>query len=396
MQNKARVLIVDDEFGPRESLKMVLTPTLNVHAVENGEEALRFIRQEPVNLVTLDLKMPGIPGIEVLKGIKEYNSDIEVIVLTGYGSLNTAVEALRYGALDYISKPFNIPQVEEAVKKGLKRYKINILKRMLTKTLNISQEEMHKVMKMGLAQLEMQLLYAEKLAVLGQLTPKIAHEINNQLQIIYGVAQHGLMESKREDIFNKYFENIFTGAEKIDYITQEMMKYGQPAERKENVINVQEIIDRSLNLLEVFGEIKKLHVNRFYRDVLPLIRGDKFQLEQVFINIIINASHAMENTINKKLIIETDRSSDGNFVEVTISDTGCGIKKENLEKIFSNFFTTKEGGKGKGLGLSIVKAIVEKHKGRVEVKSQLGKGASFKVILPVDLENQDNKRGVQS
>ena len=171
MKEEASVLIVDDELGPRESLRMILKPISNVYTAENGEKALEFIRQEPVNLVTLDLKMPGIPGIEVLKEIKGYNPDIEVIVLTGYGSLNTAVEALRYGALDYIDKPFNIPQVEEAVKKGFKRYKINMLSRMLTQTLNISKEEIQGVIKMGHTQLEMQLLYAEKLTVLGQLTP---------------------------------------------------------------------------------------------------------------------------------------------------------------------------------------------------------------------------------
>jgi putative nucleotidyltransferase with HDIG domain len=126
VKEEASVLIVDDELGPRESLRMILKPIFNVHTVENGEEALRFIRQEPVNLVTLDLKMPGIPGIEVLKEIKGYNPDIEVIVLTGYGSLNTAVEALRYGALDYIDKPFDVPQVERVIRKGVEKNKTNI------------------------------------------------------------------------------------------------------------------------------------------------------------------------------------------------------------------------------------------------------------------------------
>ena len=87
MKEEASVLIVDDELGPRESLRMILKPISNVYTAENGEKALEFIRQEPVNLVTLDLKMPGIPGIEVLKEIKGYNPDIEVIVLTGYVSM---------------------------------------------------------------------------------------------------------------------------------------------------------------------------------------------------------------------------------------------------------------------------------------------------------------------
>ncbi|RJP60680.1 MAG: hybrid sensor histidine kinase/response regulator [Deltaproteobacteria bacterium] len=388
MQDEASVLIVDDELGPRESLRMILKPIFNVHTAENGEKALEFIKQKPVNLVTLDLKMPGIPGIEVLKEIKGYNPDIEVIIITGYGRLNTAVEALKYGALDYIDKPFNIPQVEEAVKKGVKRYKVNTLSRMLTQTLNIPNEEIQGVIKMGHTQLEDQLIYAEKLTVLGKLTPKIAHEINNHLQIIYGMAQQGLIKTKGEEVFNKYFDSIFTEAEKIDHIAQQLMKYGKPPEHKKDNINVQKILDYSLNLLEDFGETKRFHVRRCYRDALPLIRGDKFQLEQVFINIIINASHAVEKTTNKELIVETDLSSDGQSIEVTISDTGCGIKEENLEKIFSPFFTTKEEEKGKGLGLSIVKAFVEKHQGHIEVKSKLGKGTSFKIILPITSNNK--------
>ena len=207
------------------------------------------------------------------------------------------------------------------------------------------------------------------------------------------MAQHGLMETKeRGEVFNKYFESIFTEAEKIDHIAQQLMKYGRPPEHKEDRINIQKILDHSLNLLRDFGETKRFHVHRFCREALPLIRGDKFQLEQVFINIIINASHALEKTTDKKLIVETGISSDRHSIEVTVSDTGCGIKEENMERIFSPFFTTKEAEKGKGLGLSIVKTFVEKHQGRIEVKSKLDKGTSFKVILPIDLDNKDNKR----
>jgi len=123
MGNWANVLIIDDELGPRESLKMILKPTCNVYTAENGDTALELIRKNHVDLVTLDMKMPGMPGIEVLKEIKEYNSDIEVVVLTGYGNLDNAIEALKCGALDYITKPFDVNQIKEIVKEGLKKYK---------------------------------------------------------------------------------------------------------------------------------------------------------------------------------------------------------------------------------------------------------------------------------
>src|SRR5512147_810775 len=108
---KGTVLIVDDEFGPRESLRMILKPIYDVHTVENGREALNFIHKEPVDLVTLDLKMPGLSGIDVLREIKKTKTDIEVVVITGYGTLTNAVEAFRYGAVDFIFKPFNVAEI---------------------------------------------------------------------------------------------------------------------------------------------------------------------------------------------------------------------------------------------------------------------------------------------
>jgi DNA-binding NtrC family response regulator len=101
MMERANVLVVDDELGPRESMRMILKPLHNVFTAEDGVSALKTIKQEPIDLVTLDLRMPGIDGIEVLKEIKKYNPNIEVIVVTGYGSLKTATEAMKYGVKGY-------------------------------------------------------------------------------------------------------------------------------------------------------------------------------------------------------------------------------------------------------------------------------------------------------
>ena len=108
MGTQGTILVVDDEVGPRESLRMILKPTYEVYTASNGQEALQFIRREKIDLVTLDLKMPGISGIDVLKEINKLNADIEVVIITGYGTLTNAVEAIRYGAVDFISKPFNV------------------------------------------------------------------------------------------------------------------------------------------------------------------------------------------------------------------------------------------------------------------------------------------------
>lgn len=126
MVPRGSVLIVDDELGPRECLRMILKPICNVHTAENGQEALRFICREDVDLVTLDLKMPGLSGIDVLREIKKIRNDIEVIIITGYGTMMNAVESFRYGAVDFIFKPFNVAEIISIVKKSVERRNFNL------------------------------------------------------------------------------------------------------------------------------------------------------------------------------------------------------------------------------------------------------------------------------
>jgi len=126
MANKGTILIVDDEVGPRESLRMILKPIYEVYTVGDGHEALRCIHDKNIDLVTLDLKMPGLSGIDVLREIKKFQPDIEVIVITGYGTLNNAQEAIRFGAGDFISKPFNVADIIAIVSKSFERRSYNL------------------------------------------------------------------------------------------------------------------------------------------------------------------------------------------------------------------------------------------------------------------------------
>jgi putative two-component system response regulator len=126
--SKGAVLVVDDEIGPRESLRMILNPLYEVHTASDGQEALRLIGEKNYDVVTLDLRMPGLSGIEVLKEIKKLRPDTEVIIITGYGSLENASEAIRLGTGDFISKPFNVADIISTVAKSIERrnYKLKI------------------------------------------------------------------------------------------------------------------------------------------------------------------------------------------------------------------------------------------------------------------------------
>ena len=124
--NAAKILVVDDEIGPRESLRMILKPYYNVFGIENGFAAIQMVQQMDLDVITLDLKMPGLSGIETLKEIRSIDPDVVVIIVTGYGTLQTAIEAIRYGVFDYISKPFNVPEIMQIIDKALQRKKLNI------------------------------------------------------------------------------------------------------------------------------------------------------------------------------------------------------------------------------------------------------------------------------
>ncbi len=124
--NAPNILIVDDEIGPRESLRMILKPNYNVFTAENGNEAIKIIQQINIDVATLDLKMPGLSGIETLKEIKRMDPDIMVIIITGYGTLKSAIEAIRYGVFDYIPKPFNVPEIMCILDKAINRRRLNL------------------------------------------------------------------------------------------------------------------------------------------------------------------------------------------------------------------------------------------------------------------------------
>jgi putative nucleotidyltransferase with HDIG domain len=123
---RANILIVDDELGPRESLGMILKPSFNIFTSEDGQEALQIIKNRNIDVVTLDLKMPAMPGEEVLKQIKKYDPTIEVVIITGYGTLKSAVEAIKYNVFDYILKPFNVSDILSTVKRCIERREISL------------------------------------------------------------------------------------------------------------------------------------------------------------------------------------------------------------------------------------------------------------------------------
>jgi len=222
---------------------------------------------------------------------------------------------------------------------------------------------------------------AERLAMIGQLAAGVAHEINNPLTgiLLYSNLLFGEFEQKdtRKDTLAK----IIKEATRCKNIVKGLLDFARQTEPETKPYHINEIIDDVVSLVKKHPLFLNIDINKKLEPSLPMINIDASQIQQVFMNIILNAAEAMDG--KGELMIATGLSDDTRFVTAYFHDTGCGISKENLERIFDPFFTTKEIGHGTGLGLSISYGIIRKHNGEIDVASELGKGTTFTVRFPV-------------
>jgi signal transduction histidine kinase len=232
---------------------------------------------------------------------------------------------------------------------------------------------------------------AEKLAVVGQLAAGIAHQIGTPLNVISGSAEYLLMEWGDEKPRPQELEIIIAQTDRITKLIQQLLNFARPARMELAALDLNELLRTILSLTEHQIAKERISVETDYQDGLPRIRGDANQLEQAFLNIVINAWHAMPEggrlTLRTRAISASDRprrvgrpAQAG--VDVIIADTGTGIAPEHMPRIFDPFFSTKGVGKGTGLGLAISRRIVEDHHGIVEVDSAVGRGTTFTIWLP--------------
>lgn len=237
-----------------------------------------------------------------------------------------------------------------------------------------------------------QLMQSEKLAIMGQLAAGVAHEINNPISgiltyiklLVKKLDKEGISESL-VPTFKRYLSVMERETTNVGRIVKNLLDFSRRKEPDVSPIHIDEVIDQSLMLLGDQLKVGNVEVERKFKSGLPEIMGDIGQLQQVFVNLILNAVQAMP-TGGKLRIRATAEGSPGCecFVKIEVADNGCGIPKENIPKIFDPFFTTKGGedGSGLGLGLSIVQKIIRAHHGYISVKSRVGKGTTFTIKLP--------------
>ncbi len=231
--------------------------------------------------------------------------------------------------------------------------------------------------KMGIS--EERMIHQQRLALIGQLATGAAHEINNPLAVISVKAQ--MLEKKvAEEDRERFIKVILDQTDRIAKITTDLMNFARPTKPKQESVSLRDILDQVESVISARISLRDIHFKDKVAKELPNIYVDAKQIEQVLINLVINARHAVEEGGK----IEIDAEEKRNFVVLSVSDNGTGIKKENLPRIFDPFFTTKTEGKGTGLGLPISQRIVEINGGKITVESEEGKGTTFRVWLPID------------
>jgi len=362
MVARSNVLVIDDEEIICESCNEVLMQEgYEVDTANDGPSGLRKVRELRPDLVLVDLKMPGMSGMEVLEKIKEMDQNIVTIVITGYATIESAVEAVKRGAYDFIPKPFTPGELRLIVRRGFEMRRLAV---------------------------ESAALREEKERMKRNFITMVSHELKSPLAavqqylevILGGMAGKVSEEQKRIIVrMSVRIQNLLALINK--WLDMARIEAGTLVERFEPV-DVAPLIRESVDSVQLLARERNVRLELAIADSLPLILGDNETMCQVFTNLLVNAIRY--NRENGRVRIET--GEEGVYLTVRVCDTGVGISEEDLPFIFDEFFRVKSSAKdettGSGLGLSIVQRIVEAHRGHVKVTSQPNEGSVFTVYLP--------------
>jgi signal transduction histidine kinase len=372
-----QVLVIDDEMGPRESLRMLLKPNYQVYTADNVEAGLRILREKKPDAVISDIRMPGTSGIDGLRKIREIDPHVAVIMLTGFGALETAKEALRLGANDYISKPFDAREMREVISRNVERT------RMQRTGVNAAAEikELNNRLLKELAQ-------KERLASLGQASAEFVHDLGNPLTIVWGYVQ--LLAKKLEQSEKENGSANPTSAKELNIIEQNVrlcrelltmwQSYGSVEASPHKPISVTQIVREVVKGVGPMAVQSGVELQSEICEDPCTLLGDSVQIMRAIQNVIINALQA---STDKKGSVAVNCTRKDFYVDVRVEDAGYGIAPAQMAKIFEPYFTTKQGKSGTGLGLYITKKVVEDHNGSIKVDSTPEVGTTFTIRLPL-------------
>lgn len=371
-KNFKTILVADDEPDMRYYIVSILKEEgYNIVQAKDGKAALEMVKKYKPDLVVLDLMMPEIDGLSVCDIIRkdEIAKTTKVIMLTARSDEGSKIQALQNGVDDFINKPFGSTEIKSRIKNLLQNGQLQ--KEILDKNiaLNNSLVELRKT--------QSKLIQSEKINAIGSLSAGLLHEVNNPLNYTMTALQLIKMDPAvdADEDLKDTVKDIEEGMTRIKNIVSDLRAFAYPEEADKTVqFPIREAVESALRFTASENKDIEKIVN-----VSPdlIVSASKTHIVQVLINLVSNATKAINKAHREKGVIKVDAIEENGRIKISVSDNGTGMNEETLRKVFDPFFTTNEVGKGMGLGLSVSHTIIKNHGGNLSAESIFGEGSKF-------------------
>jgi signal transduction histidine kinase len=378
------VLFVDDEKDICDVLSISLSDLgYRVYTAQNGQEALRIIQEVNPPIVLTDIRMPVMDGIELLRRIKRQFPETEVVMVTGHGDMDLAIESLKHEATDFIVKPIKDEALEVALKRALER--ISMRRQLREYTENLEDLVKEKSAK---------LVQAERLAAVGETIAGLSHAIKNIAGGLEGgtfVLEKGI-ELDNKGYIQQGWEAVRFNFEKIKDLSVDLLNYAQFTDLNFRLSDPNEPAREVMELMKPRAAEHGIDLKIDLASDLQAFWFDPDAIHHCLLNLVTNGIDAAlsdnSSGMGKKVVLETTKP-EGWAVEYKVADNGCGMPTEVGDKIFTSFFSTK-GATGTGIGLMITKKVVNDHGGAIQFESEEGVGTTFTIRLPERTQNHQS------
>ena len=373
---KYPILYIDDEVENLEAFQDEFEEYFTIHTASTGAEGIRLLAQEEIAIVLADQRMPVMSGVEVLAEAQKIDPGVLRILITAYADIEVVIDSINKGNVyRYFKKPWEHEDIRTGVMRGIEHYHTERERERL------QAEKIENMKKM---------IRSNRLAAVGTMVSGLVHEIRNPMVAIQSFLQLMPRKMADRDFLTRYSQIAQGEADRIEKLLENMLSFARPARPVLRLCDMNELVDRTMQLLEFQARRSKLCMV-FEKDAsLPMVYTDPNQMAQVLQNLGMNAIQAMgpSGQLTFRSFLAEDKP-EGPRVALEVRDTGPGIPNQHLEKVFDPFFTTRD--EGTGLGLSISYQIINEHKGVLHVDSEPGQGTTFTIYLPVADESSSKR-----
>jgi signal transduction histidine kinase len=366
METKSKILVIDDEEIVLDSCDRILAKGgFEIRTAGNGTLGVTLIEEYRPDLVFVDLKMPGISGFEVIERIQELDPTIVTIVITGFATISSAVEAMQRGAFDFLPKPFTPDELRLITRRGLEKRKLVLETLALRREKEMLRDHFAAIvsheLKSPLAAVQQYLM-----ALSSELSDQLSEDQNRRFERI---------QARIDDLMKLIHTWLRAISADIEGIREDF-----------KITSIPTVISKAVESVDPHAARKDISIQASIEDDMASVNGDEGTLVEAVVNILGNSIKFSPMGSH----ISITATSKENQVSIKIQDNGIGISKEDLPFIFEDFYTTKtnhEVERGSGVGLALTRRILEVHDGTITVESELGKGSTFELCIPSTTEN---------